>query len=404
MAFRVRTARDLDDYREALGVIAHNFGWEPTAEDAERFSRLLSPDRLHCVFEGTSIVAAAGVMPLELTIPGGRVACAGVTVVGVLPSHRRRGLLTRMMGAQLRDVRQRGEPVAALWASEETIYGRYGYGLACHGLMLSARRRSSQLRADLPAREGTVRMIDHDEALRVLPPLYEKIAERTVGFLARPLDWWELRTLDDREERRRGAGPLNRVLLEVNGNWDMRSTGSRWRGRERIGRRRSSCTTPSALTRRQPARSGASCSKSTGPTRSRRGLLPFDHPLLLTARVNELQGRLWDGLWLRLVDLRAALERRSYRGDGRVTLEIVRDPLFPENAGVWTIEGGRARRTSRRPDVRLDVQALGAAFLGGFSFRELAAAESVEETARNGLVRADALFATPAAPWCPEIF
>ena len=86
MAFRVRTARDLDEYRKAVAVIGHYFGWEPTAEDAERFSRLLPPDRLHCVFDGASIVAGAGVMPLELTIPGGRVACAGVTVVGVLPS------------------------------------------------------------------------------------------------------------------------------------------------------------------------------------------------------------------------------------------------------------------------------------------------------------------------------
>ena len=98
MSFRVRTTRDLDEYRKAVSVIGHYFGWEPTDEDAERFSRLLPPDRLHCVFDGSSIVASAGVMPLELTVPGGRVTCAGVTVVGVLPSHRRRGLLTRMMG------------------------------------------------------------------------------------------------------------------------------------------------------------------------------------------------------------------------------------------------------------------------------------------------------------------
>ena len=98
MAFHERTARDLDEYRAAVAVIGHYFGWEPTAEDAERFSRLLPPERLHCVFDGSVIVAAAGVMPLELTVPGGPLKCAGVTVVGVLPSHRRRGLLTRMMG------------------------------------------------------------------------------------------------------------------------------------------------------------------------------------------------------------------------------------------------------------------------------------------------------------------
>jgi len=87
-----------------------------------------------------------------------------------------------------------------------------------------------------------------------------------------------------------------------------------------------------------------------------------------------------------------------------VTLEVTSDPLFPENLGTWTIAGGAARRSRRRPDLRLDVQALGAAYLGGFSFRELAAVERVEEAVRGGIARADALFATPAAPWCPEIF
>ncbi len=134
-------------------------------------------------------------------------------------------------------------------------------------------------------------------------------------------------------------------------------------------------------------------------------MLPLDHPLfLLTARINELCGRLWDGLWLRLVDVGVALAVRAYASDGRVTLEITSDAFLPENVGTWTVDGGGARRSRRRPDVRLDVQALGAAYLGGFSFRELAAAERVQEIARGGLARADALFATPVAPWCPEIF
>ena len=133
--------------------------------------------------------------------------------------------------------------------------------------------------------------------------------------------------------------------------------------------------------------------------------LPLDHPLyLLTARVNELRGRLWDGSWLRLVDVGAAFAARSYASDGRVTIEVTSDPFFPENIDTWTIEAGVARRSRRRPDVRLDVQTLASAYLGGFSFRELAAAARAEEVVRGGLARADALFATPVAPWCPEIF
>ena len=80
------------------------------------------------------------------------------------------------------------------------------------------------------------------------------------------------------------------------------------------------------------------------------------------------------------------------------------DPVFPDNEGTWTVDGGEARRTTRRPDVRLDVQSLAAAYLGGFSFPDLARAGRVEEVARGGLARADALFRVGAKPWCPEIF
>jgi predicted acetyltransferase len=101
----------------------------------------------------------------------------------------------------------------------------------------------------------------------------------------------------------------------------------------------------------------------------------------------------------------AGLTARGTGGDGRATIEVTADPQFPDNVGTWTVEaGGRVRRTSRRPDVRLDVQALGSTFLGGFTFAQLARAGRVEEGARGGLARADALFRVERAPWCPEIF
>ena len=160
MAYRVRTVRDLDEFIPAIGAIGHYFGWQPTSEDAERFSKILPLERMLAVFDDGRIVAGAGAYPQELTLPGGPVACAGVTVVGVLPSHRRKGLLRRMMEAQLRDVRERGEPVAALWASEETIYGRFGYGLASMGMHVEAKRDRVRIRPELP-REGSFRLIDH---------------------------------------------------------------------------------------------------------------------------------------------------------------------------------------------------------------------------------------------------
>ncbi len=128
MAYRVRPCRSLDELGQAAGAIGHYFGWVPTGEEVERFAKVLPLERMHAAFDGKEIVGGAGVFPFEMTVPGGPVPCAGVTVVGVLPTHRRRGLLSRMMRAQIDDIRERGEPFAALWASEPTIYGRFGYG------------------------------------------------------------------------------------------------------------------------------------------------------------------------------------------------------------------------------------------------------------------------------------
>lgn len=115
---------------DGLGPIMHFFGRAPTEEGAERIARVLEPERMHAAWEDGRAVGGAGAFGFQLTVPGGRVPAAGITVVGVLPTHRRCGILTQMMRAQLDDVRARAEPVACLWASEATIYGRFGYGMA----------------------------------------------------------------------------------------------------------------------------------------------------------------------------------------------------------------------------------------------------------------------------------
>ena len=133
---------------------------------------------MHAAFDGKEIVGGAGVFPFEMTVPGGPVPCAGVTVVGVLPTHRREGLLSRMMRAQIDDIHEREEPFAALWASEPTIYGRFGYGHASHTHEIRLPRVWAALRADTPGRAGRVRLVEQDEAVKTLPRLYEKVGER----------------------------------------------------------------------------------------------------------------------------------------------------------------------------------------------------------------------------------
>jgi predicted acetyltransferase len=406
MAYRVRAVRDAEEYRAALGGIGHYFGWVPSEEDAERFGSLLPHERMHAVFDDGRIVAGAGAYPLELTLPGGPSRCAGVTVVGVLPSHRRRGLLRRMMDVQLREAREREEPIAALWASEETIYGRFGYGLASLCMNLGVRRRNVRIRLDTE-REGSVRLIENDEALRVLPPVYDRLRKRTPGFLSRSRGWWEIRRLSDLPELRRGAGPLVRALYERNGRpagWALYriaqegSTFEDWKKTVKVAELQG----VDDAARRDLWRFLLEIDWTDAVAVD--GLAVDDPVLLLVDRLNELRARVFDGLWVRAVEVGAALEARGVSGDGRATIEVTSDPHFPDNVGTWTVDGNRVRRSSRRPDVRLDVQGLGATLLGGFTFAQLARAGRAEEGARGGLARADALFRAERGPWCPEIF
>ena len=134
-------------------------------------------------------------------------------------------------------------------------------------------------------------------------------------------------------------------------------------------------------------------------------LLPIDHPLLLQLRYpRRLQMRIGDGLWVRLVDVGAALSARAYGGEGTVVFEV-EDEFLPENTGRWKLAGGKAERTDEAADLALDVRELGAVYLGGFTFGELLRAGIVRELKDGGAARADAVFLYDAPkPWCPEIF
>jgi len=406
MAYRVRPCRSLDEFGTALGAIGHYFGWVPKEDEVERFAKLLPVDRMHAAFDGKAIVGGAGVFPFEMTVPGAVVPCAGVTVVGVLPTHRRRGILRRMMRAQIDDVRERSDPFAALWASEPTIYGRYGYGHASLTHEIRLPRARAALRAGTPPRAGGMRLVETDEALKAFPRVYDRVRAATPGFLSRSREWWELRRLrDDPSHRPPGSGPLNRGLFEVDGRpagyalyrIAQSEEDGHWKRRLRVVE----ALGVDAVATLEVWRF---LTELDWIDEILAFLLPVDHPIQhLVARLDLLDLRADTGLWVNLVDVGASLSARGYRGDGRVTFELAH-PFCPWNDGTWTVADGSAKRSSRRPDVRLDATALGAAYLGGHSFSELARAGLVEEASRGGLARADALFASDRAPWCPEIF
>jgi predicted acetyltransferase len=194
MAFDVRPVADLDEFTEAFLVIGQYFGAEPKEERMQRFTESLPFDRMFAARENGRTIGGAGSFPFTMTVPGGQVPCAGVTVVGVYPTHRRRGVLRAMMRAQLDDVRARGEPIAALWASEELIYTRFGYGMASlQGEIELARERAAYALPFEP--ESVARIIDADEAKALLPPIHERWVAGTPGAFVRGESWWEFRVL-----------------------------------------------------------------------------------------------------------------------------------------------------------------------------------------------------------------
>src|SRR3954453_16817498 len=169
--FDVRPARDREEFGRALYGIGQYFGGPPTEDQLQRFTQVLPVERMHAAFEDDEIVGGAGAFPFDMSVPGGSLPCGGVTVVGVYPTHRRRGVLRAMMDAQLRDMHERGEPIAALWASEETIYGRSGGGSAAWAGEIKLGRVWTAY-AKLLERRGQVQLVTPEEAPKLSPPVW----------------------------------------------------------------------------------------------------------------------------------------------------------------------------------------------------------------------------------------
>ncbi len=401
----VRACASIDEFVEALAPIYHYFGAASTPESAERLAQWLELDRVLVARVDGTVVGGAGTASFDVSVPGGAmIRCGGVTIVGVLPTHRRRGVLNAMMKAQLADSRARNEAIACLWASEAAIYGRYGYGLASRmGEMTLPRERTGF--AEPFMSRGEVRLVDADEAAHVFPGLYEQARKDRAGMMSRTDAWWRTRRLDDDPTRRRGGGPLAYALLTLDGapaGYALYRVHQDWEGGVSTGTVRIlEAVTPTPEAARELWRWLLDFDWTS---RFVADLLPLDHPLfLLLAELIRMSFRIGDGIWARLVDVEAALQARRFEDGGDVVLEVV-DASAPWNAGRWRVTQDGAERTEADPGIRLGVDALASAYLGGFRFADLARALRLEELRPGAVARADVLFGVTAEPWCPEIF
>jgi predicted acetyltransferase len=394
---------ELPDYGRSLG---RAFNEDFTAEDWEVERTVMEFDRTLAAFDGTDMVGTTGAFPLILTIPGGSLPMAGVTQVSVLPTHRRRGVLTQMMRTQLDDIRERGELVAGLWASESSIYGRFGYGIAtlCTAIEIE---RSRTAFAHSRQSSGRVWLAEKDAALEHVPDVYDRATAGWPGTLRRPANWWR-RITADLEHWRDGATRLyyalhdsgegvdGYVLYRVKQDW-----GSGF-GSGIVKVREVMATSLAAY-----ADLWQYCFGIDLIAKIEAWPRPLDDPLqYLLAEPRRLNMRVADAMWIRLVDVPAALAARRYAAPGQIVLDV-RDAFCAWNEGRYELDAGpggaTCRPTTRDADLTLDAADLGGTYLGGVRFGALARGGRVEGDAA-ALTLADGMFGWDRPPFCPNVF
>jgi predicted acetyltransferase len=344
---------------------------------------------------------------LDLPVPGGHVPCAGLTWVGVHPGDRRRGVLRSMIRHHLDEVRRRGEPVSALHAAEQAIYGRFGYGMAGQHLELTV-PRGADLR-EVPGADAVRLRFEHADVQRhadVVGSCYEAARTERPGMVSRNAAAIR-NAFADQIWMRREAETLRILIAEGEAGGPARGYAlfrrkDRWTGSIPNGevQVRELVALDAAAARALWSRLVDLDLMGSLHTDDR----PTDDPLLtLLVDYRGAKPQLVDGIWLRVVDLPALLSARHYLTDLEIVLEVG-DELLPDNAGRWRLKGGpggaTCERTDLPADLALDVRELGAAYLGSLTLDALAAAGLVEERRPGAVGEASRAFCWPVAAYC----
>jgi predicted acetyltransferase len=390
-------------------ILASEAASSEATDDAEieRERSLAEPDRCLAAFDGPDIVGTAGAFTMPITIPGGETIVGFPTLVGVLPTHRRRGIAAKLMRRQLDDAHERGELLSVLYASEGGIYGRFGYGIGTIGLSISVgTNRSAFVRGYAPA--GEMRLVERDRAIKEMLAVHEATRLEIPGMVH--LDERRLTYVLGHEHGDEKLLPTTFALHEgpsgVDGFVAYKVAHSWPQGysESTLDVRDLAATNPGAYA--DLWRYVLDLDLVATVEASNR---PSDEPLLhLVREPKRLRGRMSDNLWVRLVDVEGAFEARRFAAAARVVVEVA-DAFCAWNEGRYALEAKEdgsavAERTIDEPDLVCTASDLGATYLGGTSFRELARAGRVEERTPGALAAADAMFGWDPAPWSPYDF
>lgn len=404
---RAATADDWDAISELLGMLFHNPA-EQEKRDVE--GSVFEPDRGLVAVDGELVVGTAAAYTRELSVPGAVVPAAHVTLVGVSPTHRRRGILNRMMLRQLGEIAEAGrEPIAALWASETKIYPRYGYGMAAQRLVADIMTREIRLAEPAPdAGTGTLRLVNPADAIGDLAKVYEQLRPERSGWSSRDDRWWRFVLSDLPSDRDGGTalrgvvhdtphGPTGYALWRTADRWDAHGPDSTVRIREVVA------TDPATYLTLWRFLTGIDLARW-----AHAAFLAVDEPLQhLVDEPRRLGLKVSDALWIRIVDLPGALTARRYAAPVDVVLDVT-DPMFAANTGRWRLTGGpddaTCTPTTDPADLALTTLELGAVYLGGPSLAALAAAGRVRQLRPGTLAAASAAFGWHRMPNPTEVF
>ena len=406
------TEADLPDWTRALNT---GFLRTPDVSDREIADRAsyIIPSRTLGAFDAGRCVATFRSFPQEITAVGGTpVPADAISNVTVTPTHRRRGLLTRMMTHDLTAAKARGEVVATLIAAEYPIYGRYGFGPATWTVKwtVDVPRAGLDPRWSGPENGGRIDLVDGADVRKIGPELHERVRRSQPGAVDRDERWWQVNTGVLRLDREPWTEPFYAVYRSAAGDVEglvSYVADDRWGDAKQplntatvnwlIG------TTPDA----ERALWRYLCSIDWITTlktglRSPDDLLPLYLPDPRAARITTLA----DWVWVRILDVVRALEARTYDGQGTLVLEVVDGAGF--TGGRYRLEasadGASCTPTKADAELTLDVADLGRLWLGDESAVRLAALGRVREQRAGAALVADALLRTSRRPWCPDIF
>jgi predicted acetyltransferase len=384
----LRGATD-DDFRAIVDFDGAVFGEAWKADELDLLRPTLELDRFILAHDGDDLVGVSGNYSFELTVPGPRVLrVAGVTWVAVSPTHRRQGLLTRMMNELHADADAHDEPLAILTASEGAIYRRFGYGIASQCRVIEIDRRRTEVLPEFRPQPGEVRFADatNDDVLEQIAALFDRIRRERIGDIDRPAANWKL-TRHHRSEGTRWAVHADGFACwKVTAKWNNGHPAHEMELFDLVA------ATPEAHAALWHTVLSVDL---VGPIRSFRAAAIDDHlPHIVTDPRALRTVDLNDMLWVHVRDARAALAARTYGNDDSLVIEV--------DGSRWKVdgspEGAVVKPAKRTPDLVMDGAALGSIYLGGFRPSELVRGRRIEARNSDVLRRSDRFFAADQMP------